>query len=78
MGKAATKQTIKKNEVTTYKDFVDRSVVGDNLEGHETLHPYKGKLNPFYPMDETTRGAFQKVDSINYWKIRGEEALGGK
>jgi hypothetical protein len=32
------------------------------------LHPYKGKLNPFYPMDETTRGAFQKVDSINYWK----------
>ena len=42
------------------------------------LHPYKGKLNPFYPMDETTRGAFQKVDSINYWKIRGEEALGGK
>lgn len=42
------------------------------------LHPYKGKLNPFYPMDETTRGAFQKVDSINYWKIRGEEILGGK
>ena len=42
------------------------------------LHPYKGKLNPFYPMDETARGAFQKVDSINYWKIRGEEALGGK
>ena len=42
------------------------------------LHPYKGRLNPFYPMDETTRGAFQKVDSINYWKIRGKEALGGK
>ena len=42
------------------------------------LHPYKGKLNPFYPMDETTRGAFQKVDSINYLKIRGEETLGGK
>lgn len=42
------------------------------------LHPYKGKLNPFYPMDETTRGAFQKVDSINYWKIRGEEVLGGR
>jgi len=39
---------------------------------------YKGKLNPFYPMDEATTGAFQKVDSINYWKIRGEEALGGK
>lgn len=29
-------------------------------------------------MDETTRGAFQKVDSINYWKIRVEEVLGGK
>ena len=42
------------------------------------LHPYKGKLNPLYPMDETTRGAFQKVDSINYWEIRGEETLGGK
>src|SRR5699024_8599506 len=42
------------------------------------LHPYKGKSHPFYPVDETTRGAFQKVDSINYWKIRGEEALGGK
>lgn len=41
-------------------------------------HPYKGKLNPFFPMDETTRGAFQKVDSINYWKKRGEEPLGGK
>ncbi|MDA2565158.1 hypothetical protein [Bacillus cereus] len=41
------------------------------------LHPYKGKLNPFYPMDEPTRKAFQKVDSINYWKTRGNEALGG-
>ncbi len=29
-------------------------------------------------MDEKTRGAFQKVDSINYWKTRGEEILGGK
>ena len=28
---------IKKNEVTTYKDFRDRSVVGDKLEGHEVL-----------------------------------------
>jgi hypothetical protein len=28
-------------------------------------------------MDDETRGAFQKVGSINYWKIRGEEALGG-
>lgn len=41
------------------------------------LHPYKGKLNPFYPMDESTRTAFQKVDSIDYWKTRGQEALGG-
>ncbi|WP_289326295.1 T7SS effector LXG polymorphic toxin [Peribacillus sp. ACCC06369] len=41
------------------------------------LHPYKGKLNPYYPMDEGTREAFQKVDSINYWKTRGREALGG-
>ncbi|WFA06336.1 T7SS effector LXG polymorphic toxin [Bacillus sp. HSf4] len=42
------------------------------------LHPYKGKLNPYHPMDEGTRAAFQKVDSINYWKVRGNEALGGK
>lgn len=41
------------------------------------LHPYKRKSNPFYPMDEPTRKAFQKVDSINYWKTRGNEALGG-
>ncbi|WP_083180282.1 RHS repeat domain-containing protein [Paenibacillus yonginensis] len=41
------------------------------------LHPYKGKLNPFYPMDEATREAFQKVDSINYWKRRGLNELGG-
>jgi predicted ribonuclease toxin of YeeF-YezG toxin-antitoxin module len=41
------------------------------------LHPYKGKLNPYFPMDEGTREAFQKVDSINYWKTRGKEALGG-
>ncbi|QKY70324.1 hypothetical protein Len3610_12615 [Lentibacillus sp. CBA3610] len=42
------------------------------------LHPYKGKLNPYSPMDETTRGAFQKIDSIKYWKIRGNRELGGK
>ncbi|WP_179232824.1 hypothetical protein [Paenibacillus rigui] len=42
------------------------------------LHPYKGKLNPFYPMDEATREAFQKVDSINYWKKRGSIELGGE
>ena len=28
---------IKENEVTTYQDFFDRSVVGDELEGHEVL-----------------------------------------
>ena len=26
---------VRKNEVTTYEDFKDRSVVGDNLEAHE-------------------------------------------
>jgi hypothetical protein len=26
---------IQEGEVTTFQDFVDRSVVGDNLEGHE-------------------------------------------
>jgi hypothetical protein len=26
---------LEEGEVTTYQDFVDRSVVGDNLEGHE-------------------------------------------
>jgi hypothetical protein len=41
------------------------------------LHPYKGKLNPFYPMDETTREAFQRVDSISYWKRRGLNEIGG-
>ena len=29
------KQPIKPNEVTTYEDFKNRSVVGDGLEGHE-------------------------------------------
>lgn len=38
------------------------------------LHPYKGKLNPFNPMSEETRSAFQKVDSIEYWKTRGRDA----
>ncbi|WP_257142554.1 hypothetical protein [Bacillus pseudomycoides] len=41
------------------------------------LHPYKGKLNPFYPMDEPIRRELQKVDFINYWKTRGNEVLGG-
>ncbi|WLC82508.1 HNH/ENDO VII family nuclease [Clostridium estertheticum] len=37
------------------------------------LHLYKGKLNPFNPMSEETRKAFQKVDSIEYWKTRGRD-----
>ena len=28
-------------------------------------------------MDSTTRGVFQKVDSIEYWKARGREAMKG-
>ncbi|WP_195237746.1 polymorphic toxin-type HINT domain-containing protein [Clostridium perfringens] len=41
------------------------------------LHPYKGKLNPFNPMKEEVRNAFQKVDSIEYWKTRGRDAMKG-
>ena len=41
------------------------------------LHPYKGQLNPFNPMDNTARGLFQKVDSIEYWKARGRDAMKG-
>ena len=41
------------------------------------LHPYKGQLNPFNPMDSNTRGLFQKVDSIEYWKARGRDAMKG-
>lgn len=41
------------------------------------LHPYNGQLNPFSPMDSKTRGLFQKVDSIEYWKARGRDALKG-
>ena len=41
------------------------------------LHPYKGQLNPFNPMDSNTRGLFQKVDSIEYWKARGRDAMEG-
>ncbi len=41
------------------------------------LHPYKGQLNPFNPMDSATRGLFQKVDSIEYWKARGRDAMKG-
>lgn len=39
------------------------------------LHPYKGQLNPFNPMDSNTRGLFQKVDSIEYWKARGRSTI---
>ncbi len=41
------------------------------------LHPYKGKLNPDYPMNEATRELFQKEDSIEYWKWRGTNAMEG-
>uniref|UniRef100_UPI001A9AB21D HNH/ENDO VII family nuclease n=1 Tax=Clostridium sp. D43t1_170807_H7 TaxID=2787140 RepID=UPI001A9AB21D len=41
------------------------------------LHPYKGQLNPFNPMSEEVRKAFQKVDSIEYWKTRGRDAMKG-
>ncbi|MFQ9546321.1 MAG: HNH/ENDO VII family nuclease [Clostridium sp.] len=41
------------------------------------LHPYKGQLNPFNPMSEEVRKAFQKVDSIEYWKARGRDAMKG-
>ena len=41
------------------------------------LHPYKGQLNPFNPMSEEVRKAFQKVDSIEYWKTRGRYAMKG-
>ena len=42
------------------------------------LHPYRGRLNPDYPMDKTTRRTFQRVDSIEYWKARGRDALKGE
>ena len=41
------------------------------------LHHYKVQLNPYNPMDEVTRTAFQKVDSIEYWKERGSNAKNG-
>ena len=28
-------------------------------------------------MDSNTRGLFQKVDSIEYWKVRGRDAMKG-
>ncbi len=39
------KVPIKQNEVTTYKDFLDRSVVGDNLEEHEIWQHANLKAN---------------------------------
>jgi len=45
VSKGAGKAAIKQNEVTTYKDFVDRSVVGDNLEGHEVWQHANLKAN---------------------------------
>lgn len=42
-----------------------------------TLHPYKGQLNPFNPMSEEVRKAFQKIDSIEYWKTRVRDVVKG-
>ena len=41
------------------------------------LHPYGGHLNPVHPMDSNTRRLFQRVDSIEYWKARGTDAMKG-
>ena len=41
------------------------------------LHPYKGQLNSFNPMSEEVRKAFRRVDSIEYWKARGRDAMKG-
>ncbi|MDE7415690.1 MAG: HNH/ENDO VII family nuclease [Lachnospiraceae bacterium] len=41
------------------------------------LHPYKGGLHPFYPMNQVTRTKFQQIDSIEYWKARGRDAMRG-
>jgi hypothetical protein len=41
----ASKLPIQQNEITTYKDFQDRSVVGDNLEGHEVWQHANLKAN---------------------------------
>ena len=38
------------------------------------LHPYRGKQHPHYPLGRgpgSVREAFQRVDSIEYWKQRG-------
>jgi hypothetical protein len=43
--KAAAEEAIKEGEVTTFQDFVDRSVVGDNLEGHELWQHANLKAN---------------------------------
>jgi hypothetical protein len=44
-GRSVNKGPIQKNEVATYQDFVNRSVVGDNLEGHEVLQHANLKAN---------------------------------
>ena len=46
------------------------------LKKDRSIH-IKVKLNPFNPMDSNTRGLFQKVDSIEYWKARGRDAMKG-
>lgn len=43
--KGRVKLPIQKHDITTYQDFVDRSVVGDNLEGHELWQHSNLKAN---------------------------------
>jgi hypothetical protein len=42
---ASATEAIQEGEVTTFEDFVDRSVVGDNLEGHEIWQHASLKAN---------------------------------
>lgn len=37
----------------------------------------RGQLNPFNSLDSTTRDLLKKVDSIEYWKTRGRDAIKG-
>jgi hypothetical protein len=40
---------VKAGEVTTYKSFADRSVIGDNIEGHEVWQNANLKANGLAP-----------------------------
>ncbi|MDR3435273.1 RHS repeat-associated core domain-containing protein [Telmatospirillum sp.] len=66
---------IQAGEITTYQDFVDRSVVGDNLEGHELWQHANLKANDLAttrlstpasqnnPVIALDRGVHQQVNS---------------